>query len=182
MNASFTGLTADICNQAVCLAGPSIDKLLAERGNRQAGDLIIIDPTIPYEPKYKAPTDANFDELVLWSYQWGNPSEWEFPFTEIAKSKAYISWKTGQPAHRVQMDYPYLYQKGWTKFGGSYVDAGGLVVAFSGVQWFFDRAISEIVAAFIRALCMQQMHEKEVGVLANGQITFLGEEDPDPEN
>ena len=160
---SFSGLDAAICDIAFRMVFPTI-KQAADMGiaNKLAGSLIVLNPAIPYEPKYRnAIVDDTFGALVLWATDFGNEDEHDIPkYERIASAKAYTSYLTGLPSHLVQQQYPSLYTPDMTKWGGSAVAGVGpmrLIVAFSGVQWNFDQMISEMMISAIQALCHEEM-------------------------
>lgn len=159
----FTGIDEDICAYAWELLQPSI-KNLAEFGvtNKHAGVVIVLDPDEPYSDSIGIP--ILFGDSV-------SDQDYE-KYNEIACAKALVSWRTGLPSSLVQTEFPYLYREGDTKWGGSTVDAGGLVVAFSGVQAVYDELISEWMASTIRALCRNEM-TRPGGVMEHDS-SFLG--------
>jgi hypothetical protein len=165
----FSGLSEQICSDAFDLVKPVIavgSGLGTESGsiNKHAGSVVVLNPAIPYEPKYRqAFANGNFNDLVLWERQVGNPRAYDLAkYTGIARAKAFTSYLTGLPSHQVQQQFPALYVPGMTKWGGSAVAGSGpmrLIVAFSGVQWNFDQMISEMMISAIQALCHEQMRE-----------------------
>lgn len=128
--------------------------------NKLAGCMVVLNP------QYKK---VRFRVL----FQHIISSEDDVTFTEIARAKAMLSFRTGLASSRVQQDCPYLYEKDDTKWGGSTVAPGGLVVAFSGVEAVFDEMISEWMASAIRALCRHEM-TREGGVMSQDG-SFLGQ-------
>lgn len=175
---SFVGLTEELCQEAFDLIRPSLGVAM-DNGpfNRSQGHLVVVNPSIPWEPKYKSwdsVDGAHFFEAILFEADLGDPGEWEFRFADVARAKAFASWKTGLTTHEIQQIAPYLYQEGWTKHGGSAVAPGGFVVAFSGVQGYFDRMIAEWMISACRAVCMHRMHDKTDGVMSAADIDFLG--------
>jgi hypothetical protein len=178
----FTGLTEELCVEALDIVRPSIAHAMNSGVvKREQGWLVVLNPRIPQEPKYmlnigqhdNPKREVPFDELVLFDCGWDLPKNWDHPYDAVARAKAFASWKTGLPAHRIQQEAPYLYEEGWTKYGGSAVGEGGLVVAFSGVEEYFDQMFSEMMVAAIKGVCLHKMHGPE-GVIANEDITFLG--------
>lgn len=146
----FTGINKDICANAWAALQPSIEHM-STLGitNRHAGVVIVLDPNESYDTEM-------FDYLPI--VFTGQASDQDYDkYREIAWSKASLSWRTGLPSSLVQTQYPYLYQEEDTKWGGSTVDKGGLIVAFSGVQAVYDEMISEWMASAIRALCRNEM-------------------------
>ncbi len=162
----FTGLTKEICKDAYfrivryAVVGAAEEHIT----NKLAGCMIVLNPSIPYEPKYKnAIEDGSFSDLVLWENPFGNTSEHDIDkYIAIAYAKAFTSYLTGLPSHQVQQVMPSLYVPGMTKWGGSAIAGTGpmrLITAFSGVQWNFDQMISEMMISAIQALCHEQMRE-----------------------
>ncbi len=173
----YTGLTEELCQVALEIIRPTIEAAMEkEVVKRKQGCLIVLDPTKPWEPKYKDWRSVAFQEdIVLFMQLWDDDRPWDGPFGEVALSKAFASWKTGLSGWRIQQECPYLYEKGWTKWGGSAVAEGGLVTSFSGVEAYFDQMISEMDLAAIKGVCMLGMHHKETGVMNDDSITFLVE-------
>ena len=152
----FVGLNEDFCAEAWEMILPAIAHG-AHLGvlNKHAGCIVVLDP-------------ASDDFEVLFT-KTINGEEADAKYVEIAHAKARVTHRTGLPSSLVQTQYPYLYQEGDTKWGGSTIDDGGLVVAFSGVQAVYDEMISEWMVAAIRALCRNDM---VVDVMLSGE-SFL---------
>lgn len=161
----FSGLDEMLCADAFDIIMPTISQA-ADRGviNKMAGHVVVLDPAVPYEPMYRNTIeDGSIDELVLWERSFGASEVYDLgKYTEIARAKAFTSYLTGLPSHLVQQQFPSLYVPGMTKWGGSAVAGIGhirLITAFSGVQWYFDQMISEMMISAIQALCHEQMRE-----------------------
>ena len=171
-------LTFDLCDQALGMVLPSIlNNMRSGPNSREAGQLVVLNPTRLYEPKYHGgpDNDAFYEEVVLWFRQFGDPQEWGHPFHHVAFAKAYASFKYRLPADVIVDQAPELLEPGMTKYGGSAVcPISGLVVAFSGVQAHFDKQISESMLGAIKALCQGRMHE----IAANPDVRFM----PSPES
>lgn len=171
----FAGLAKPQCSQALTIVEPAIQMAMDEKiVKRPQGFMVVLDPRIQREPKYKEPDAKFMKDVVLFTAYFGNPEEWEHPFDDIAVSKAFISWMTGLPARLVQYMHPYLYQKGWTKFGGSAVRPGNLIGAFSGVEEHYDEMFAAMMLDAITGVCLQEMHGPD-GVMAHKNITYLGD-------
>lgn len=174
----FAGLTEQICATAFDMVGPTIEWSANEEIlSRYAGHVVVLNPSIPYEPKYRSVINSDgeinekFFDLALWENSFGGDDLKQMYIT-IARAKAFTSFMTGLPSHLVQQQFPSLYIPGMTKWGGSAIAGVGpmrLIVAFSGVQWNFDQMISEMMISAIQALCHEQMREvmesKEVAIL-----------------
>ncbi len=83
----------------------------------------------------------------------GTAGKWLEQSTEFARGKAAIHWRTGKPSIEAQARRPHALIVGDTIHGGS-AAYEGIVVAASGVQGYFDEAISGMVAAILWGLCM----------------------------
>jgi len=154
----FTGLTEDICQQAWELILPTINYAIRnEITNNYAGTIVVVRSETADEEEF------NFFRSLPDS----DPK-----YKTIAISKAYVSISTGLPSSVVQQQCPYLYEAGDTKWGGSTVMPGGVVVAFSGVQTVFDEMIAEMMASAIRGLCRWEMTKPE-GIMDN-ESDFIG--------
>lgn len=153
MNTVFTGIDQDICDTAWTMVLPSISNA-AEVGliNKRAGAIVVVDPRHPFgrTDDFESTMPVIFHRTIRGEVE-------DERYSDIAMAKAYVSYRTGLPSSRVQQEYPYLYEEGDTKWGGSTVAPGGLIVAFSGVQAVYDEMISEWMASAIRALCRYSM-------------------------
>lgn len=154
----FTGLNEQICATAWETILPAIEAA-ANNGttNKLAGCIVVLDLRQDYR---------------LFTRTIGTPDD-NAKYSAIANAKAQLSRKTGLPSSRVQQEFPYLFEVGDTKWGGSTVAPGGLVVAFSGVQAVFDEMIAEWMASAIRAICRNEMNKPD-GVMS-GDFSFIGE-------
>ncbi len=180
---SFTGLTRDLCERAVDMVEPAIDHMMGSRlAKRAQGNLAILNPGIIYEPKYRTwvvtPDDKHcFTEVILYEHQW-DKAGWEASYSDVSRSKAYASWKFQMSTRRLQIEAPWVYEKGWTKWPGSIWLPGNLTVSFSGVQDHFDELFSRLVADAIWALCMDGLFnkepERELGIMRNDAVMFFG--------
>ena len=164
----FTGVDQVICAVAWELVQPSI-KRAANLGvvNKCNGVVIVLDPR-------KRPVHGTLDECknaVMFKSALGNGSDYS-KYGDIALSKAHVTFKNQMPSSVVQQQFPHLYEVGNTKWGGSTIDAGGLIVAFSGVQAVYDEMIAEWMASAIRALCRWEMTKTD-GVM-DSDSSFIG--------
>lgn len=156
--ASFI-LTEEMAQKAVDVVLGSLDLILIDRMpmRRATMAVVVLDPTKPYG--HHNPLRETWPgDVVLYEGEF-NRNEWEHPYDWIARSKAAVSWRTGLPSHLVQQRAPYLYESYNVKYGGSVVWEGGLIVAASGVEWYFDQMIANWVAAACQALSIQRMEE-----------------------
>lgn len=146
-------LTMEVAQKATEMAISSFDRLFIDgalEAKRRAMAVVVLDPTQPFGD------GAKFSEAVLYEGRVGEIG-WERNYAKIAKLKAWLSWRTGLPAHLVREQSPYLYLFDDVKYGGSVVFEGGLIVGASGVEWYFDRMVAYWTAAACQALCMQKM-------------------------
>lgn len=171
MLSKFVGLTELVCNRAFAIVEPTMLAAM-EKGvvNRSQGFMVVCDPRITYADIRPGVMFENY--VPLFFDQFGDSTEWDYPFDEIALAKAKASWKTGLPSHRIQQEAPYLFEPWMAKYGGSAVGEGGLVVAFSGVEEYFDQMFSEMMLAAIKGVCLHEIHGPN-GVMADDSIKFL---------
>ncbi len=122
--------------------------------NKGVGAFVIVDPTEPYV--YQGSAQADFDHFltkaVLNIVRVNTENEkWNDKYVHIATSKAFLSWRTGLPSRRLQHEFAYQARMHETGYGGSFIDDGGLIVAFSGVHPQDDESFAEFAAARCRA-------------------------------
>lgn len=122
--------------------------------------VVVVNPVLPYG------SVSSFEQAIMFEKGIGYPDP---KYREVARSKAKISWRTGLPSHVVQQQAPYLLTDGDTKWGGSTVTPEGLIVACSGVEWYMDQLMAEMIAATIKALSIGEM----LKIMEDKSITFL---------
>jgi hypothetical protein len=166
----FTGINATICRQAFYTIMPAIERAAKEgTTNKLKGVIVVLDPRL----RPVMGTQTEMQDAVLFTDSVDPTINGEQQkYGEIALSKAFVTWRTGQPSCRIQQEFPYQYEAGMTKWGGSTVDRGGLIVAFSGVQAVFDEMIAEWMASAIRAICRWEMTGTD-GVMSTDS-SFVG--------
>lgn len=107
---------------------------------------------------------GNSEGSILATKSIGNPEDWEHRYDEIAESKFNITVRTSQLTRIVQQVTPELAgEVGDTFYWGSWID-GGIVVACSGVQPYWDEAFSKVISAMVRAL----VTDEQVKEISNG--------------
>lgn len=167
----FNGISDRLCEDAWSLLYPTLREA-ADTGvtNKFAGCIVVLDPRATYRGQ---PT---VEDVVLYtsSIHMPEPDDANDKYVRIAMAKAYVTFKHRMPSAVVQQRYPYLYEDGDTKWGGSTITPGGLIVAFSGVQAHFDEMIAEMLASIITALCRDGMLNKDRGVMFQ-DTSFIGE-------
>jgi len=145
--------------RAIALLEPLINQMMKARSvKREDLHIVILDP---------------IDGLLLYEYSLGDPDRWEHPYHEIARSKALIAWRTKADTITVQTHAPWKYlpsKVGETPYGGG-IYRDGIVVGVSGVEWWFDQMFAEMIAAALKAFCIEQMQAE----LAKGK-DFLRED------
>lgn len=130
-----------VARYAITHAKPLIQGLM-DKGVAKRNDLHII--------------VGNSDGEVLATESMGNPDKWEYPYDLIAQSKFDITVRTGKPTRIVQQLTPELAgELGDTFYWGSWID-GGIVVACSGVQAYWDEAFCKVITAIIRAMVTEK--------------------------
>lgn len=151
----FTGISEEICKEAWAGTQPLIQHFAdTKRFNKFKGTVVVVDPRVVDRPKSEHAREV-FDAACIFVGFVGDDEDEKY--TAVALSKAFVTWKTGLPSSIVQQQHPYAYSLGDTIWGGSTINDGGLIVAFSGVQQVHDEAISEIMASLIRSICRDEM-------------------------
>lgn len=154
----FVGIDVAICNKALKIVRPSIENMIIANG-AVGGHLAVFFPRpLHLPPNY----DGDFHESF---YQ----DVWDLPYETLAINKGEVSLDTGLPSSVVQQRYPYLYERGWVKWGGTAVGERGLVIAFSGLKQEFDEMISEMYLSALTAVCRYAMRD-----VMTGESHYLG--------
>jgi len=107
--------------------------------------------------------DGNWETFL--THDFGNRTGWQYDYEKYATSKAMITQRTGKPSREVHGVYPELVEDGDTSYFGSVTSPGGtIVVAFSGVQSYFDVMFAEWVLAACLGLIQHELERcKTVG-------------------
>jgi hypothetical protein len=131
--------------------------------------IVVLVPAMKDDREADYPDWPNYpvEPHCIYEHSVGNPKEWEAPFDNIAKCKALQLW-TKRNDDRTGV-IPHLLFPGDTPYWGG-VDRSGIVVACSGVQPWFDKMISGIVADIIVALAHDAYEKYKV---ENPDIDFL---------
>ncbi len=112
------------------------------------------------------PESPWFKEIYSTRFGTQDPSQWEWPYDEIATSKASITGRTGLPSRIVQLEKPHLLLPGDTLYWGSWIE-GDYLVAASGVQSYFDEYFSKM--ALYLALAMNENTRAKLEEAAEAQ-------------
>lgn len=99
-------LDRGIAEQAVRIADMTFTGMLQENFfNRNALHVVVLDPTRRYDGH------NTLLQAILYEESFGEPRvEWERPFDEFARKKAYVAWRTAMDTHLVQQRFPHLYE------------------------------------------------------------------------
>jgi hypothetical protein len=135
-------LTIQTAKRAIDVARPSIERVLNDRGlaKRYAGHLRV---------------SSKLDGIwsLLATHDFGKRSEWEHPYEDHAASKERISQRTGLSSREAHALYPELIIPTDTVYDGSTISPGKtIVVAYSGVESYFDELFTKWVLAGCLAL------------------------------
>ena len=109
---------------------------------------------------------------VLYEKSFGEGKEsWQYPYDDIARSKAQICQRTSMVLRDVQIHAPWLLKQGDTKYVGG-VFENGLVVAASGLKDCYDEMFLWMILSAIQGLCREQL-DKVKDLAPNDN--FIGE-------
>lgn len=138
-------LTKEIAEKAVATALRLMqDSPLKELVSRQACHIVVLVPEMDDgRPDFKQWPDYSIRAHVLFEFSVGDRKTWPGPFDGIARSKALQLWQERND-DRTDCE-PHLLFPGDTQYWGG-VKRHGIVVACSGVQAWFDKMLSGIVA------------------------------------
>jgi hypothetical protein len=150
-------LDRDAARQAVGLALPLIQALMAGPGQSGFLSIVIMDPARP-------PAGSTFDEAVLYEHAIGDLARWDADYAAFARAKAKLSWLHGMDTHALQALRPQLLEAGDTVLWGSAV-LDGIVVGVSGAYAWYDEAIAACVAACLRAVAKRAAQQRASSVL-----------------
>lgn len=144
-------LTKELVELAVnsVLQATLLNPAMADVVKRQAGHLVVLVPSMEDDRATGYPQWPNYDIKPFPLYQRSIGKGWEHEYDDIARCKALQLWH-GRNDDRTDAMYHLLFSGDTPYWGG--VKRFGLVVAFSGVQSYFDKMISGMVIEMIVAL------------------------------
>jgi hypothetical protein len=180
----FTGLTTEMCDNAFDITRAGFDRARQlEVVNKDAGTLVVINPFAT--PSNNDPSKVSLDEVAqatLFGRSINPHHEKADLYLQIALTKARELWVLRQllgpdfTLRNVQTKYPHLYRASMVKYRGG-ICAGGVPIAFSGVQADYDEAFSRTFSAWMMAQCQDAVLGTD-GVLADDGIDYIGGEEP----
>ena len=146
-----------IAREAIDIVQPTIEKFLGSSHTGKENDSIHIVVLNP------GTEDILFEESLG-----ADKSTWNYPYDEIARSKARICQRTGMVGRDVQVHAPWHYESGDTRYVGG-VYENGLVVAASGIQDHYDEMFAWMVVSAIQGLCRDS-----VSLMSDNAPNFFG--------
>lgn len=128
------------------------DNLIGRYFKRKEGYLVILVPSMEDVRDADYPDWPNYPirPYLLHEQGVGNAADWEYPFDEIARCKALQLWQGRNDDGQTDSNAHLLFPNDTPYWGG--VKRHGLVVAFSGVQPWFDQMISGMTADMLKAV------------------------------
>lgn len=153
-------LSRDVAKKAVDIVRPVI---LAGRksGVLEDGNLHVVIMNPVARPHHV----TNKRKAILYEESFGQSALWKYPLDEIARAKAFESWRTGLSTHEIVEARPYLLQAddghADTVYYGSVV-LEGIAVGVSGGDPHVDEMLAHMIAAACRALCIEAMQKLKV--------------------
>ena len=140
---------SSICEEAVSLLTPSIEKLLAEKAKRKDMHVVIMNPTLK-------PWESSFEDAVLLEHSFTDKSVWENPYDELARAKAKQAWREGRSNRDLFQKAPAALCDGDVAFYGSF-EYEGVIVAASGVEGWYDVLICGWIAMAVQQLAQAEL-------------------------
>lgn len=147
MNLVDTPEAATIGTKAIAVMRPSIELMMAHCLVKRTHLYIMVAEIAPeFSSGY-----------ILRAYEsFGYPSDWEHPYDEIARGKTRISARTGLSSREVHTMRPHLLVPGDVKYWGNAIGPP-FIVSCSGVEPWFDEAISNAVLGLCKALTQRRV-------------------------
>jgi len=153
-------LTPDLASRAVDIVVPAI-LMTMKTGLAKRSDLHLVIG----DPAFLSRDDISYEEWVAMGIAYerslSDPSHWEYPYQEIARRKAYLSWRYQMPTQHLQSSCPYLLTAGDTIYYGSYY-SDGLPVAASGVEPYWDQMFASWTGESCRGLCIHAVQSGQL--------------------
>ncbi len=134
----------DIAEEAFSMLESTIKTLLHEKAQREDMHIVVMDPT-------KKPWESSFEDAILFEKSLTDKTGWENPYDVVAREKARQSWRDGYDNVKKHLLAPATLSSGDLAFYGSF-EYGGVVVAASGAEFWYDSLISGWIAITIHQL------------------------------
>lgn len=144
-------LTLEVAEKALYLADPMIKKMMDSETIKRHDLHIVI-------AKRNPAAESGYDTIADMSF--GDVSKWEHPYNVIAHGKTRISARTGKPSRHVQLGEPELLEADDVMFWGNAI-RGDIIVSCSGVQPYFDEAISNSILWIILGIIQDVIERKK---------------------
>lgn len=161
-------LTKRVAKQAVkSVLNTVFESPIGDLLKRQDLHIVVLVPAMKNDWTSAFPQWPNFElePAVLYQKSVGKRKKWEYPFDDIARCKALQLWH-GRNDDRTDI-MPHLLFSGDVPYWGG-VKRHGIVVTCSGVQPWFDKMISGMIADMIIGLtydAWMTSPEKEAGAV-----------------
>lgn len=142
-------LESIVSDAVLTLLMPAIEEVF-KRAKRQHLHIVVVDPRI--KPWDSIP----FEKAILWEKSFGNKEEWEYPYDQIARSKAKQAWREQRSNIVTQAVAPATLQPGDTIYNGGFFYEG-VAVGTSGIEWEHDMLISGWVAITVQQIAQRAL-------------------------
>ena len=159
LEASSALCDAALAERAIDIARPMLERAVADERLGKSGylHLVIMNPGCP--PAYCA-----FEEAILREWTCGDPGGQPELYRRLAREKARLSWLHGLDTQLLQMRRAHVLSRGDVALWGS-VAVEGIVVAISGLDAWYDEALSGAVAMCLRGVMKDRLaHERQGGL------------------
>ena len=153
-------LTSELASRAVDLVIPAI-QMTMETGLAKRSDLHIVIGDPAFLPRDDISYELWVAIGIVYERSLTLPDNWEYPYQEIARHKAYLSWKYQMPTQILQTRAPHILCTGDTIYYGSYY-ADLLSVAASGVEPYFDQMFATWTGEACRGLCIHAVQSRQL--------------------
>jgi hypothetical protein len=140
-----TGLCdIELAERALDIARPMLERAIADERMGKSGYMhgVIMNPACP-------PAVCAFTEALLHEWTLGDADGQPELYRRLAREKARLSWLHGADTQLLQTQRAHLLSRGDVTLWGSVV-VDGIVVAISGLDAWYDEALSGAVAMCLR--------------------------------
>ena len=167
-------LTAALASEAIGFLKPTISELAGKnRIERPHMQIVVLDASTEVTDDdgvvARPPTAA---EALVYEELLGDPGiVSKGGYDVFAHRKAAQILRSGASSSLEMLHTPAAYHAGDFPHGGG-VRYEGIIVGVSGVQWWMDQAIAQMIAALIHGFCLDTLQTRIVG---NKSVTFIPE-------
>lgn len=156
--------TSENARQAVMIAASALQQMATLKipNKEPQGYFVVFDARLPYNPMRPTADYVLFQE-PLNQHLWPDKH-----YDRVAYAKAILSYRTRMNTWRVITQFPELLLPSDVRYGGGVFIEPGIVVAFSGLQWWVDEWVSTLAANSLHYIAAEAARQELADLESRG--------------